>query len=166
MPATPLSATTRYFPVGTTQFYFVASIANKAAPTRSELNAGTDLTSEIDTTAITGWTTTTNPVEAPDLKSRFTSQVTGMITADASSLGFYLDEDSVDVRSVLPRDTVGFIVRFTEGDDDGISGTKTMDVFPVKVSSASKASDTSKPGTIVVSFVITSEPAENILVPS
>jgi len=164
MAATPLSATTRYFPVGVRQYYFVTSIASKTAPTRAELNAGTDLTGEI--VSVTGFTTSSNPVDAPDLKSRFTGQVTGMITADASSMNIYLDEESVDVRSVLPRDTVGFVVQFPEGDDEGVSGTKTMDVFPVKVSSASKDTTTTDPGQIVISFVITSEPAENILVPA
>jgi hypothetical protein len=164
MAATPLSTVTRYFPVGLRQYYFVTAIADKTAPTRTELNAGTDLTGEI--VSVTGFTTTTNPVEAPDLKTRFTSQVPGMITADASSMNIYLDEDSVDVRTVLPRDTVGFIVQFPEGDDEGVSGTKLMDVFPVTVSSTSKVTTTAEAGQVMISFVITSEPSENILVPS
>lgn len=164
MAATPLSTVTRYFPVGLRQYYFVASIADKTAPTRVELNAGTDLTGEI--VSVTGFTTTTNPVAAPDLKTRFESQVPGMITADASSMNIYLDEDSVDVRTVLPRDTVGFIVQFPEGDDEGVSGTKLMDVFPVTVSSTSKVTTTAEAGQVMISFVITSEPSENILVPS
>jgi hypothetical protein len=164
MAATPLSTVTRYFPVGLRQYYFVASISNKAAPTRSELNAGIDLTTEV--TTVTGFSTATALVDAPDLKTRFTSQVSGMITADASSMNIYLDEDSVDVRTVLPRDTTGFIVQFPEGDDEGVSGTKTMDVFPVTVSSAVKETTTTDVGQVMISFAITSEPAENVLVPS
>lgn len=164
MAATPLSTVTRYFPVGLRQYYFVASIADKTAPTRDELDAGTDLTTEV--TTVTGFSTATALVDAPDLKTRFTSQVSGMITADASSMNIYLDEDSVDVRTVLPRDTVGFIVQFPEGDDEGVSGTKTMDVFPVTVSSATKETTTTDVGQVMISFAITSEPAENVLVPS
>lgn len=164
MTATALSSATRYFPVGTRQYYWVASISDKTAPTRTELDAGTDLTGEI--ASVAGFTTTSNPVDVPDLASRFTGQVPGMITADASSLTLYLSSDSDDIRSILTRDTAGFIVQFPEGDDDGASGTLTMDVFPVKVSSASKDTTTTDPGQITISFTITSEPAENVDVPS
>ena len=49
MPATPLTPTTRYFPPGVRKVYWVPTISNYNAPTRGELNAGTDLSAEIET---------------------------------------------------------------------------------------------------------------------
>ncbi|MFF0597924.1 phage tail tube protein [Streptomyces antibioticus] len=160
MAATPISASSRYIPPGTRQYYFVPSIATKAAPSRAELNAGTDLTGEI--ADVSGFQTTSESQETPDLGTRFTSKIPGRITADDSSITMYASEDSQDVRQLLPRDTTGFIVQFPEGDEAG----KTMDVFPVKVASAPKMTDIEDPAKIEVQFTITSEPAEDVTVPA
>ena len=69
MVATPITATSRYIPPGTTRYYWVPTIANKAAPTRSELNAGSDLTAEIS--AVSGFATSSDQQDTPDLGSRF-----------------------------------------------------------------------------------------------
>ncbi|MFJ4365062.1 hypothetical protein ACIP4S_13015 [Streptomyces chartreusis] len=160
MVATPISASSRYIPPGTRQYYFVASIANKNAPTRGELDAGTDLTGEV--ADVSGFQTTSESADTPDLGSRFTSKIPGRITADDSSITMYASEDSQDVRQLLPRDTPGFVVQFPEGDETG----KTMDVFPVKVASAPKMTDIEDPAKIEVQFTITGEPAEDVAVPS
>lgn len=169
MPATPLVATSRYIPPGVRQYYFVAAIANKNTPLRAELDAGTDLTSEVAN--ISGFTVTSNTVDAPDLGTRFTSQVAGRTTADKSSIDFYASDSSDDVRTLLPRDTKGFIVIFPEGDHPAVVGPPAvaatkMDVFPVTVSSASIQPDMEKPGTIEVQFTITSQPVQNLSVPT
>lgn len=166
MTATPLASTNRYIPSGVTQYYWVPTIANKATPTRAELDAGTDLTGQV--AAVAGFTTSTDQVDVPDLGSRFTGKIPGRVSAEDSSLTVYIDEDdpSSDIRSLLPRDTTGFVVRFTSGDDDGVSGNKTCDVFPAKVTANSVQPDMDNPGQTQVSFSITSEPAENVLVPA
>ncbi|MEI5520658.1 hypothetical protein WB388_08590 [Streptomyces brasiliscabiei] len=160
MVATPISASTRYIPPGTRQYYFVPSIAAKSAPLRAELDAGTDLTGEV--AEVSGFQTTSESTDTPDLGSRFTSKIPGRITADDSSITLYASEDSQDVRQLLPRDTAGFVVQFPEGDVAG----RTMDVFPVKVSSAPKETSIEDPGKIMVQFTVTSEPAENLTVPA
>ena len=160
MVATPITATTRYYPPGTRRVYYCAAIASKSAPTRSELDAGSDLTGEI--ASMTGFSTTSATVDVPDLGSRFTSQIPGAITAASSALEFYMSEDSQDVRELLPRDATGFIVIFWEGDTSG----KKMDVFPVRVTTGAKDVTTTDPGKISIEFAITSEPAENVNVPS
>lgn len=165
MAATPLNPTARYIPAGVRQYYWVKTIANKAAPTRSELDAGTDLTAEIN--AVDGFTTSSDSVDAPDLGTRFTSKVPGRITADDSSLTVYLDENAdEDIRSVLARDDEGFVVQFPEGDDETTGTTHLMDVFPVKVASVTIQTGTDDPGTAQVTFTITSEPANNVPVPA
>jgi len=159
MAATPLTPSTRYIPPGVTQYYWVASIANKNSPTRSELNAGTDLTGEIN--AVSGFSYSNSPVETPDLGSTFTSKIPGLNAADDSSLTFYLSQSGTDVRTLLTKGLTGFIVIFSEGDLPG----KVMDVYPVSISAAPKQRTMSDPSHIMVNFTITSIPVENIAVP-
>jgi hypothetical protein len=163
MGATPLGSTVRYIPDGTRQYYWVPTIASKAAPTRAELNAGTDLTGEL--AEVSGFTVTSDQVDAPDLGTRFTAQVKGRIKAADSSMMIYLSETSVDARTLLTRDTTGFIVQFPEGDDEGLS-TAVMDVFPVTISSASTVTKFGDVAQLDVGFTITSEPVTNVAVPA
>lgn len=161
MTATPISASTRYIPEGVRHFYWVPSIANKAAPTRSELDAGTDLTPEINTEGT--WDITATDVATPDLASRFTSNVPGLIAANNTTINMYASDDSTDVRQLLPRDTNGFVVMFPEGDVAG----RTMDVFPVRVASAAKPTQQGgNPATVDLTFSVTGQPAENVIVPT
>jgi hypothetical protein len=160
MVATPIAATSRYIPPGVTQYYWVATIADKTAPSRAELDAGSDLTAEISD--VSGFSTSSDQVDTPDLGTRFTGKIPGRITADDSSLTMYLSLTSNDVRTLLPRDTAGFIVVFGEGDAAG----KKMDVYPVKISGQPKQRGIDDPSRIEIQFSITSEPVENIAVPA
>lgn len=162
MAATPLAASSRYINPDTTRFYFLTAVSNKAAPTRSELNAGTDLSGEVQ--EVEGWLTSSDQVETPDLDSRFTSKIPGRITAEDSTITFYADSTGADARSLLPRDTAGFVIILDGGDVPG----STMDVFPVKVSSVGKSRSVegSDAATVAIAFSITSEPAEDVTVPA
>jgi hypothetical protein len=159
MVATPITATSRYIPPGTTRYYWVATIANKNSPTRSELNAGSDLTAEI--ASVSGFATNSDQQDTPDLGSRFVSKIPGRITADDSSITLYMSSTSSDVRTLLPRDTAGYICIFPEGDTAGLK----YDVFPVKVTGQPKSRDVENPAQITIQFSVTSIPVENITVP-
>ncbi len=161
MAAPAISASTRYINPGTTKIYWVVTIANKAAPTRGELNAGTDLTSQLQSND--GWLVTSDQVEAPDMDTRFTATIPGRTKADDSSLTMYADTTGTDARSLMPRDTNGFVVWMDGGD---VTGRK-MDVFPVRVSSVGKARSVGgdDPATIQFQFAITSQPAEDVTIP-
>jgi hypothetical protein len=159
VPASPITASTRYFRPGFTKVYFVASISNKAAPTSGELNAGIDLSGEI--ADVDGWNVASDLVETPDLGSAFVSKIIGRTNADDSSLTLYASSNSVDVRSTLPRGTTGFIVWLDEGQTTG----RKMDVFPITVASAPKQRGLEDPARIQIMFAITSTPAENVTVP-
>jgi hypothetical protein len=160
MPAGNITASTRYFQPNITVVYYCPAIAIKTAPTRAELNAGTNLTNEIS--GNDGWAPETDFIDAPDLANRFVAQVAGRIKAPGSSLTFYASSNSVDVRGLLPRDTTGFIVWLDEGD---IAGRK-MDVFPITVASAPKQRDIEAVKQIQIQFSISSAPAENVTVPA
>lgn len=157
--ATPINEAIRYYRRGTTKVLWVPTIANKSAPTRAELDAGTALESE--TGAMAGWSTTSGTVATPALGSRFTPSVPGEITAAESSLNFYASKDGDDVRTLLVREARGFVVWMDEGDVTG----GTMDVYPVQVQAQSKVRELDQAAMIAVSFSIVSEPAENVAIP-
>lgn len=161
MPASPLASVDRYFPTGTTKWIFCVTVANKSAPTRVEINNGTDLSPEL--AEVEGWQVTSELIDVPDINSRFTSKIPGRTSADDSSIKFYADPSGVDARSLFPRDQEGYILRMDGGD---VAGRK-MDVFPIRVSSTSKDMGTGDDGaTLTVMFAITAEPAENVTIPA
>jgi hypothetical protein len=140
--------------------YFVAAFANYLAPTRAELNAGTDLSAQIS--ALTGWAMVANMVDTHDMGSKFTSQVGGRLTSAANDITCYLSQNSIDARSLLPRGATGYIVLLWEGD---VPGNK-MTIFPVTVTSQAPDTVTDNPGTATFSFAASRIAAENLTIPA
>ena len=159
MAAPPIGGSSRYIPEGVTRFYFVVTIANYLAPSRGELNAGTDLTPEVANAG--NWGITSNAVDAPDLATTFTAQIPGKVSVDGSTLDMYASSTSADVRTLLPRNTVGYVVKFPEGDITG----QRMDTFPVKVGSQAKPTAFGNPSVISLVFYVTRNPGENLVIP-
>lgn len=161
LPApTALGATVRYIPTGTRQYVWVPTISSKAAPTSAELTAGTDLTGEV--AKVSGFVATGNTVDVPDAKNLFTGKVPGRSTADNSSLELYVSSTSTDSRSLLTEGTNGYIAIFPEGIHTG----NLVDIWPVRITSASKPNDIEVGATLMVEFAVTSKPAENIAIPT
>ncbi|KAF4408656.1 phage tail tube protein [Streptomyces lycii] len=159
MAATPITAAVRYYRRGTTKVSWVPTIADKSAPTRAELDAGTELSVEVG--EVDGWQVTSEVTETPSLGSRFTSKIDGPITADDSSLTMYASKQGDDVRTLLTRGTDGYVVWMDEGD----VAANLMDVFPVRVLSQGKIRSLDDAAKIQVQFAVTSEPAENVAIP-
>jgi hypothetical protein len=162
MAAPAITASTRFTARGTSKVYWVPTIADRAAPTRIELDAGTDLSPQIADAS--GWSVSSEQIQTPDLATRYTSTIPGSISAEDSSLTMYASRNGVDARSLMPRDAIGHIVLLHGGD---VAGNK-MDVYPVTVSSVSKQMQVGggDADTIVVSYAITAEPSENVNVPA
>lgn len=162
MAAPAITASTRYTSRGTTKWYWVPAIADPTAPTRIELDAGTDLTPQVMDRS--GWSVSTAQIETPDAATRYTSTIPGNITAEDATLTMYMDKEGVDARALMPRDETGFIVILDGGD---VAANK-MDVYPVTVSSLSKNREVSgeNADTIVFSYSITAEPSEDVAVPA
>ncbi|MBO4272382.1 hypothetical protein [Microbispora triticiradicis] len=160
MVATPIAQETRFFNPETSKLYWCPSIANKAAPTRAELNAGTDVSRAV--ADVNGWQVSSEMIDVPDMGTRFVSKIPGRISANDSSVTFYMDRAGIDARTVMPRDATGYMVWLDGGD---VAGRK-MDVYPVQVSSHGKSRSVgSEPARITIQFAITSEPAENVTIP-
>lgn len=160
MPATPIASAVRYYRRGLTKVSWVPTIADKQAPTRSELNAGTELSVEVG--AVEGWQIVSAVLETPTLGSKFNAKIDGAISADDSSLTLYASQTGTDVRDLLTRGTNGFIVWMDEGDTPG----RKMDVFPVRVLSQAKQRQMEEAAQVQVQFAVTSEPAENVTIPA
>jgi hypothetical protein len=161
--ATPaIAASTRYTSRGTTKFYWLPTVADPTAPTRSEMNSGTDLTPQVADRS--GWSVSSSMIETPDAATRYTSTIPGVISAEDSSLTFYMDREGVDARALMPRDEEGFIMILDGGD---VQNNKA-DVYPVTVTSLSKNREVAgdNADTLVISYAITSEPSENVSVPA
>lgn len=160
MAATPIASSTRYFDVNTTKVYWVETISDKSAPTRSELNGGTDLTGEI--ADFSGFTVSAEEIETPDMNSLFTSKIGGRTAAEDSSLTMYGDRNGDDVTDLLQRGDDGFVVWLDGGD----TAANKMDVYPVRVRSISRQRSISDAARVLLEFSVTSEPAEGVAVPA
>src|SRR5690242_14114426 len=116
MAATPIASTVRYFDVGTTECYWLTSIADTTdfIPTRSELNAGVALTAEISD--FDGFKVSGDDIEVPDLKALFTKKIAGRTSADDCSITFYADLTGGDITDVMERGDNGFVVWLNGGD--------------------------------------------------
>lgn len=129
MAPSPLSATTRYIAPEVTKFYWVPAVADISAPTRVEIDAGTDLTGE--TADIGSWQVAADRVAVPDLGSKKTGRISGRVNPADTQSAFYASQDTADVRDLLARGDAGYIMICDGGD---VTGQKAR-VFQVEVSS-------------------------------
>ncbi len=161
MPPTAITPSVRFFRPGTTKVYWVTTIVTYTAPTRTEINAGKDLSGEI--AEISGFSVASDTIPTPDLGTRFVPKIAGRINADDSSLNFYATSTGfTDARSVLPRDTTGFLIIMDGGD---VATTGRMDCYPATVTSVPKLRALEDPAQVQVTFAITRVPAEDLVIP-
>lgn len=161
MAAPNITASNRYFARGVSQIYACTTVAVLTAPTRAEMNAGTNLTPEVQ--GVDGWQIESGEIETPDLANVFTSKIPGATSIGESSITHYADLAQVDVRALLPRGTATNILLLYGGDVPG----RKMDVFKTRVRSVGKPiSVGDDAGLVVIQFSIITTPAENVTVPA
>jgi hypothetical protein len=160
MPATPIATFTPYYTKENIKWIATATVGNKAAVTRGEINAGTDVTEIVNDWD--GWEVTSNFVDIPNPNRRFTPKIPGSVEAADSSLTTYLNKAGVDARQLFPVLSTGFMLRMDAQD----VASRLMDVFPYTVASHSKPFDMDGAALVVISFAITDEPASNVVIPA
>jgi hypothetical protein len=160
MAPPPLNPTTRYYPSGTRKCYWLAATANYYSPTRAELNAGIDLTHEME--SVTGFALTSAMVNVPDMGSRFTSEIPGALESSKNDITFYQSQNSQDIRQVLAIGVTGFVVMLWDGDVAG----QLMDVFPVQVASVAPDPAINKAAMLTVNFAPSLVPAIGVTIPA
>lgn len=158
---TPIPASERYFNAGTTVVVFIPTIADAAlVPTRAEITAGTDLSDEISD--VSGWQVSSGEIVTPAMGSDYDSKIPGKTTTDDSTITFYADVTGEDVRTILPRNTNGYIAIMDGGDVP----TQPMDVFKIRVRANGKTRSTGEEAArIVIPFSIQSF-AEDVAIPT
>lgn len=161
MVATPIAATDRYTPAGVVAFYWVETIADISDPTRSELDAGSDLTGEVFEAV--GWRLQSERRNIQAVGEEFRSELEGSLAADDTRLLMWADRTGADVSTLLSRGSAGHVVVLHGGDVAG----SPMDVWPVRVAArVRQISRPHEPSLVDVQFVVTSEPALDVAVPS
>lgn len=95
---------------GKTRVYWVTSIANIAAPTTTELNAGIDLTSTLTADGLSGLNPDTADVDTSSLASTFTTNVNGRTSFSNTQLTLKKQSGTDTIFTTLVRDTAGYLV--------------------------------------------------------
>jgi len=144
--------------------YIVPTIANPAAPTLAEFNAGKDVSLQVQ--AVNGFATAVASLDVPRLGTNFTGNIGGRETADASSIVFYASDagptDDVRSQASLLQNAKGFVVIFNEG----VVTSGSCDIWPYRVGSVSVAQDVEAVKLITVNFNIYTAPSRNIAIPT
>lgn len=157
--ATPLAVSEVYTYKGIAKVYFSTSIADITAPTRLELDTSTDLSCQLGD--IIGWEITSQIITDPNWGS-FMSQRPGSIMVDPAQLLLRADLAGNDIRTLLSRGTTGWVLILPSGDVEG----HPMNVYPVRVAATSQSVRIRGVAYILVTFSVTSRPAENVAVPA
>lgn len=163
MPTPLATAAIRFGDNATTVVYYIPTIAaTNLTPTRSEMNAGTNI--GVDLVDLDGWSVEAEQIDTQALNDSFQTKIPGSLSAPDSSLTFFTSRTGVDIRALLPRGTSGYLM-FLDGGD--IAGNKA-EVYPVTVTSNAvmrslQSKDASK---IKVGFAITRSPGQGITVPA
>lgn len=150
-----------YYAGGVAKTYWVETIANIAAPTRAELNAGDCLSPAVE--GKSGWTESAAFSDVMTEDTRRAAKIAGAVTTAESSITFIKDKDgTANVSEVLAWDigVTGYIVLLDHGD---VPGTP-MRVYDVEIGSISTDQSGDKV-TEVVTFGIR-ESALNVNVPA
>lgn len=151
----------KFFRRGVSKILFLPAVANAAAPTRAEINAGTDLTPVV--AAIAGFQLSNSPIPTPNLKDVFTPQITGEDTVTDSTLTFNDDDASSTVRTALAKGTAGFILLMPYGDVP----TKRAETWPAKSTGFNDEwSLDNTPAKAMAGFAITAVPTQNAVIPA
>jgi hypothetical protein len=161
---TALASSVRFMQPGVTKVHWLPTIAAyPAAATRPEIAAGTELSGEVADLA--GFSSKAEFIDTPDLSGAFIPKVAGRIKADDSSLTFYADKTSTDVRGTLHQGDAGFIVWMDGGD---VATTGKMIMFKVTVASVTEQRNIA--GTevmrILVDFAQTKAPSGLVAIPT
>ncbi|WP_274558051.1 hypothetical protein [Streptomyces spiramyceticus] len=155
----------RFMRRGVTKFYFLKQIAaQNNIPIRTELSDTNATTLSGAISDIEGWALENAPIDTPDMASEFTSNIPGEDKADNSAFTFYEDRVDDTLETLLSKGVEGFVVILRKGD---VAGSKSMDIFPVRVGSRSASYTTAtEPAKFKVSFGITDKPVLDAAVPA
>lgn len=160
MTATALNPAEQFSALDGLHIVFVPVIAaGTGIPTRTEINAGTDLTTEIE--GWDGFEVDPQEIETPGL-ARYTGTIPGTIKINSGTLRIYADRGADDVRDVLPDGTTGALVFMDNGD----TPADLMDIWPIRVNKISKLRSTDAATRLSIKFSHPRLPVEDATIPA
>lgn len=116
---------------GKTRVYWVTTIANIAAPTTTELNAGIDLTSTLTADGLSGLQPDTADVDTSSLASTFNTTVNGRSSFSNTRLRLKKQSGTDTIFTTLVRDTAGYLViRRSVAQATAWTSTQGVEVYP------------------------------------
>jgi hypothetical protein len=120
------------FTDGNTRVSFVPAIANIAAPTTAELNAGTLLQSTITSDGLMGFEAATGQVDNTALNSTFNTNVPGRAAFSGTGLRLKKQTATDTIFNLLTYGTAGFIViRRSVLETTAWTAAQKVEVFPI-----------------------------------
>jgi hypothetical protein len=155
------SGMARFFRRGVSKIKFLPAVANKAAPTRVEITAGTALA--VDIVEVRGFSISNSPIATPDLDTQFTKTIQGEDTVEDSGFTFHDQDNSSTIRTALAKGTAGFILLLPYGDVP----TKRCEVWPVRSTGVNDVWTTdNESAKYNVGFAVTDQPEQAAVVPA
>lgn len=150
----------RFFRRGVSQIRFLPAVSNAALPSSGEISAGTDLTPEV--ADISGYMLENKPIETPDLKTTFDTQINGPDQTADSKITFYDQDNSATIRVALAKGANGFILLAPYGMGTG----KRAEIWPVRSTGVNDEWDLgAKAAHYVVGFAVTALPTQTATLP-
>lgn len=155
----------RQLSTGNIRVVFAPSVANMAAPTTAEINAGIDLTPQMRRdglqTPMAG-----NTVDTSDASSKYNKTGVGTFGGDAWSYTGYRDSATDTAwlalpgpSSSLPDGTAGYlIIRRFGGSGTAWAASQKVEVAQVNVTSRANDNIGDTPYTFTATFAVTAEP--------
>ncbi len=118
---------------GKTRVSWVPSIANIAAPTTAELNAGLLLQSLLTADGLSGWQPETAKVDTSSLASTFNTAVNGRTSFDSPMLRLKKQDTGDTAYTTLIRDAAGYItIRSSIAQATAYAPSQAIRVYPVQ----------------------------------
>lgn len=116
---------------GKTRVYWVTTIANIAAPTTTELNAGISLQSTLTADGLMGLSPDTADVDTSSLASTFSTAVNGRTSFSGTGLRLKKQSGTDTIFTTLVRDTAGYlVVRRSISESTAWASSQACQVYP------------------------------------
>jgi hypothetical protein len=116
---------------GKTRVYWVTTIANTAAPTTTELNAGISLQATLTADGLNGLAPDTADVDTSSLASTFNTTVNGRTSFSNTMLRLKKQSGTDTIFTTLVRDTAGYlVVRRSVTESTAWASAQAVEVYP------------------------------------
>lgn len=153
---------TRYVPEGTVEVFWVTTVANPAAPTSTELNAGVDITGALAGDLVLPFAGQTT--DAADMSSRFNKTAPGDFGGSEGTFTIHREKASGDdtAYTTLTRGAIGYLAVANRG--LATPGTwaisDEVDLWPAEILSRENQYARNQTLRAQIAFAITDVPTE------